>query len=210
MGHAAGQLADGLHLLRLAQLLLELALLGDVGGRADQALHLAGLVAQGEGAVADPAHRAVGPHDAIDLVVVAAPRPRVAACSTRSRSSGCTDSIHSRRRLVEAAAGSAPDRLEGRADIEHLALPRAGHPEDLLDGLGELAEALFALAEVGLRAPPFRDVLDLPDEMGRLAVIVPDERRAQQNPARIRVSSRSIGRIEKNREQGATGCAAIL
>ena len=34
MGHAAGQLADGLHLLRLPQLFLDALLFGDVDDRA--------------------------------------------------------------------------------------------------------------------------------------------------------------------------------
>ena len=77
MRDAAGEAADALHLLRLPQLLLELALLGDVGGRADQAIQLAGVVVDVEGAVADPAHRAVGADDAVDLVVLVAARPGV-------------------------------------------------------------------------------------------------------------------------------------
>ena len=35
MGDAAGELADGLHLLRLAELLLECAAIGDVDGHHD-------------------------------------------------------------------------------------------------------------------------------------------------------------------------------
>ena len=74
---AAGEPADDLHLLRLLQLLLELALLGDVGGGADHADAPRRLVVDVEGAIADPAHGAVGPDDAVDLVVVAAAQARI-------------------------------------------------------------------------------------------------------------------------------------
>ena len=57
---------------------------------------LAGVVVDVEGAIADPAHRAVGPDDAIDLVVVAAPRPRVGGLLDALAIVGVHGSIHSR------------------------------------------------------------------------------------------------------------------
>jgi isocitrate dehydrogenase (NAD+) len=57
----AGELADGLHLLRLPELLLQAALVGDVDGGADDAEHLAGGVGDREGTVADPTFPTVGP-----------------------------------------------------------------------------------------------------------------------------------------------------
>ena len=48
VGHAAGQAADGLHLLRLAELLLQLAALGDIDSDAAQVGGTAGTVGDGE------------------------------------------------------------------------------------------------------------------------------------------------------------------
>ena len=48
MGHAAGELADGLHLLRLAELLLQPPPFRDVALDADEVRQPAGLVVDGE------------------------------------------------------------------------------------------------------------------------------------------------------------------
>ena len=67
---AAGELADGLHLLRVAQLGLELALDGDVAADAEQRGNLAAGIAQGAGLGPEPAAHA-GDADDLELELAA-------------------------------------------------------------------------------------------------------------------------------------------
>ena len=186
MRDAAGEAADDLHLLRLLQLLLELALLGDVGRRADQSIHLAGIVVHVEGAVADPAHRAIGADDAIDLVVVAAPRPGV----RRLLDALAIVRVHGVHPHAggggQALARAAEDRLEGRADVEQRAA-RVGHPEHLLDGLGELAEAILRGAALLLVALALGDVEIDAGHRRRRPVRIVQAAAARRHPAHLAV-----------------------
>ena len=186
MRDAAGEAADDLHLLRLLQLLLEVTLLRDVGGRADQAIQLAGLVVQVEGAVADPAHRAVGADDAIDLVVLAAPRSGVGGLFD-ALAIVRVHGVHPHAGVGDQAlARAAEDRLEGRADVEERAA-RVGHPEHLLDGLGELAEAILRGAPLLLVALALGDVEIDAGHRRRRPVRIVETAAARRHPAHLAV-----------------------
>ena len=183
---AAGEAADDLHLLRLLQLLLELALLGDVGGRADQAIQLAGVVVHVERAVADPAHRAIGADDAIDLVELVAPRPGVGGLLD-ALAIVRVHGVHPHAGAGDQAlARAAEDRLEGRADVEERAA-RVGHPEHLLDGLGELAEAILRGAPLLLVALALGDVEVDAGHGRRGPVGVVETAAARRHPAHLAV-----------------------
>ena len=151
-----GQRADGLHFLRLPKLLLHCAVVRDVLGRADDAVDAAGLVVDWKRAVANPAHGAVGPRDAVRFVVVAARllrhrRPSHALPIFRM------NALQPRVRLrVEALARAAPDRFVTRADVEHPVLfgVDVDHPKDLADVFDHLPELRLAVAQsrLGTRA----------------------------------------------------------
>ena len=106
-----------------------------------------------EGAIADPAHRAVGTDDAVDLVVVAAARPRVGGLLD-PLAIVRVDGVHPHPGASSRISrGAAEIRLEGGAHVEQPAV-RVGHPEHLLDGLGELAEPVLGDPPLLLGALP--------------------------------------------------------
>src|ERR1700724_3131650 len=71
MSHPASQLADRLHLLRLAQLHFQLVPLGHILGHARNADRSTPSVTHPKGPVANPAHCAIGTNNAIFIVVCA-------------------------------------------------------------------------------------------------------------------------------------------
>ncbi len=156
--HPGGQGADGLHPLRVQELLLQLLALGEVRGDAHDPVDRTAGRADGKGAVANPTHRAVGPGDAIFHVV----RPR--RPSGRGRLLDPRAVVRDDRpapgpRLPpELRARPSPDALEGGADVDHLVVPRIRHPEDLADVLGHLPKPLLAGPEGLRRFPPRGDV----------------------------------------------------
>ena len=88
MRHAAGELPDGLHLLRLPELRLERLPIADVGADAEQADRRPVLVAS-SGLAGDPARAAIGPqHAELDFVVGAVALRRRQRLLDQRRSSG--------------------------------------------------------------------------------------------------------------------------
>ena len=55
---------------------------------------------------------------------------------------------------VKVFAASSPDFFLGRADVEHLVFPGIDEPEDFIDVLRELPEALPAFPQLFLRPTP--------------------------------------------------------
>ena len=144
---AAGELADGLHLLRLPELVLEPVPRGDVGG---------------DGGVADDGARPRrGPATSTSQIQRSSPF----GCTIRKSSSivprrcavelledaGAVVGVDRRRpgqRVgVRRAERPAPQPLVRRADVEHLGRLRGDEEEDVGDRLGELPEARLALAQ---------------------------------------------------------------
>ncbi len=153
MRHAAGELADRLHLLRLAQLFLEMPALRDVLRHADEAIDRALGVAHRRRAIPHPAHRAVGLLHAV-FHRPAGPRQDRGLPGLHRRAVLGHDRARPRLRGgVEALAGASPHLGVGRADVEHLGLVRARDPEDLVDVFRELAKPFLARAERLLLAP---------------------------------------------------------
>ncbi len=160
MRDAARELTDGLHLLGLPELILKLAAHRDVGGHAGVAAHRAIRVADGKRAVLNPAHRAVGPEDAVFHVVGLAGLQAVPLGLDARRVLG-VDCFQPRLRVgVETFAGAAPNFFVGRADVDDPLVGEVGKPEDLVDVVGDLAEALFALVQRGLGLLAKGDVAD--------------------------------------------------
>src|SRR5215475_13335094 len=67
--HAARQLPNRLHLLRLPQLGFEESASGDIGGGADPATDPVSLVPDGVSAMMNPTNSVVRPDDPVDFVV---------------------------------------------------------------------------------------------------------------------------------------------
>ena len=152
--HAAGEVADRLHPLGLAQVLLQLDLPGDVLDRALVGGHRAVGSADGAGVVADRDHRAVGAPQAVlqtlHLPLVLDQPPEV-----RSGEGAGVEAV------VEV---DLCQLLEGRV-AEHADEGRVGHQHPAVDSgpveadgdvVVEGAESLLALAESLLGAAPLR------------------------------------------------------
>jgi hypothetical protein len=69
MSHPSGQLSNGLHFLRLAQLLFQLFALRNVFGQSGHATKLPLFISDGEPAFVNPPHGAIGPRDAVFLLI---------------------------------------------------------------------------------------------------------------------------------------------
>jgi hypothetical protein len=148
---------------------------GDVLGKADDAVNRAGLVAQRESAVTDPALLAVGPNDSILLVVVSL---RLLG-QRRMDHAVAVFRVDGRQPIagvdVQLGARPAPDLLVRRADVDHLVLVRRRDPEDLVDRFRDLPESLFALPARGLHPLARADVSQ--DDLDRGALGVRVQRR---------------------------------
>ena len=131
---------------------------GDVLRDARDADEPSVVVTDGEGLVVHPADGAVGTHDAVLLVVLAARLPLERSPDVRAIVR--MDRVEPPGGVLEQAlARLAPDRLVPRADVDDAPLVDVREPEDLLDALGELLEASAALLEVALGLAPRRHVL---------------------------------------------------
>ena len=150
--------------LVLAQRIAQLTLGGDVLGDGRDPRHPPVLDAHRLGARPDPPRLAVRPHDAafeVGRLRRGIPRRQHGVAIVRM------DELLERERiLVQRREVDAEDPPDRRADIEHLRRIELAQQEALLDRLGDLAEAVLALAQLGLQAQALADVMDVADEQG--------------------------------------------
>ena len=140
VGDAAREPAEAVHLLRVPQLLLEPAHVGDVGREAGEAHDLPRLVADGLAAVVHVDDRAVRAHHAVlDLVAVEPAGPgRVDA-----RAVAGMHALQPARRVGEQRVDRpAPQQLVRRAAIEHPLAVRADHPQHRTHVVREVADGI--------------------------------------------------------------------
>ena len=140
VGDAAREPAEALHLLRVPQLLLEPAHVGDVGREAGEAHDLPRLVADGLAAVVHVDDRAVRAHHAVlGLVAVEPAGPgRVDA-----RAVAGMHALQPARRVGEQRVDRpAPQPLVRRAAIEHPVAVRADDPEHRAHVVREVADGI--------------------------------------------------------------------
>ena len=147
MGDAAGETADRLHLLRLAQLILEVAPVRDVLHGADHADGAAVGVVNDVGELVDPAHRPVGAHDPVLDVVALARFPRRAARRAHDVALvGVNELVERRRGAGELPRRQAEDALRLVRPAEMIRSVELGHPAadvgDLLRAFEERAMLL--------------------------------------------------------------------
>ena len=157
---AGGERADGREPLRLAQLVFELPALRDVLRRADDPQHTPGGTSDRERPVADPAHAAIGSHDAVGLVVAVVDLLGLRGAHDPGAVVWVDRVQPAARVAVERRAGAPPDRLVAGADVEDLALEGVGDPEHLPDMIGQIAKSFLARSQPGVREDPRRDVLE--------------------------------------------------
>jgi len=159
MRDSARQRSDRLQLLRLPELLLQMAPLGDVLRRADDAINRPRLVLDRKSPVAHPAQLSVGSHDPVDFMITPA------GLQVESRDYVgpvfLVDGLDPGGRIaVKTPACPAPDRLVGGTDIKDLSRHRVAHPEHFVDVLRKLAESFLAFTQRPLGAVPLRQVAD--------------------------------------------------
>jgi hypothetical protein len=179
---AARERADGLELLRVVKLRLELAVLGDVLGDPGNAANVAVVVLDGIRAVPDPPHRLVRPDDAVLLVERIAVQ-QVDVALLHARPIVRVDHLLPRaRRVRHFAHGPSPDPLERRARVHEALRVGVRRVEHVLDALRDLAHASLANGDSGLRAPARGDVEDDADRVDRNAPLPDDPRRRLVSP----------------------------
>nr|WP_037282763.1 hypothetical protein [Rubellimicrobium mesophilum] len=148
------------------QTLLDAPPLGDVGGEADGAPAARDRIGRHEGAIMDVAHRSIRPQEPVLAVDrLAGPEPLQVRLDL-GEVVGMDGGHEGLRIVVDLRKRPSPDLLVGGADIAHAALVHLEDVEDLADGLGHLAEARLALAQLGLGSGALRR---LPGALGRLA-----------------------------------------
>src|SRR5712664_2530900 len=108
-----------------------------------------------------PSHRAVGPHDAVLFNILAGYLPRLRSLQNPVAVVEMDCLRPGPRRCIEALATPAPYFLVGGADVEHFVLRWIGQPEDLLDVLGKLTEALLAFPQIYFGAFALCDIPDI-------------------------------------------------
>ncbi len=148
---AAGKPADGLHLLGVAQLFLQLATLGNIPGQTYYALDLTAGTTHRKSAVTNPAHLAIGPNDSVFLVVGAGSLLSGGRAQNALAVVGMDCLKPGAGLSIEALAGASPHPFVSRADVKHPILRRVGDPKDFLNGLRQFTEALLAGPERLLR-----------------------------------------------------------
>ena len=90
--------------------------------------------AYGERPVANPAHGAIGPNDAV-LELIRSVRVRLDGRENSWAIIGMNGVEEGMRSLHQALAGTPPNRFVSRAYVKHLSFGRIGHPEDFADVL---------------------------------------------------------------------------
>ncbi len=190
VGDPSGEPPDRLHLLRLAELLLEELAVGDIDARADEAREGPIREEPRRAALEDRAPLAVGAPEpveglegtprlqggaalretALPVLRVDAPRPALAGL------------------VLEPASREGEP---GLADVLERAV-RAREPDHDGGAVGHRPEARLALAERLLRRPAPGEVVDLPDDVEGRAVLAADDRerqlRVQDAPVPVAVS----------------------
>src|SRR5258707_657810 len=140
-------------LLALAQRLLGPLALGDVFREPGDARDVPGPVLDGEGAPADPADRAIRPHHP-ELPALEHAAPALLRQRDRVAPIVRMDALDpGARPLVEALPRPPPHLLVAGADVDQAIAPGIRQPEDLVDVLRHLTEALLGLAQ-RLLGPP--------------------------------------------------------
>ena len=157
--HAARELAERVHFLRLTQLGLEMPPLGDIFGNPGHTDDLPALISDRERAIANPANGAVGTHDPVLFVVGSGDLVRERGLGDALTIVGVNRGHPRLRRGVHGLACLAPDRLVSGADVRDLMLVRRRQPEHLGDALGDLPEALLTGTQRFVGKASFRDVL---------------------------------------------------
>ena len=142
----------------------------DIFRNANDTDDFAGAVTNRERTVAYPSQRAIGPDDAVFLVVFPGGLFREHGLGNRFaifRMDGLQPRV---RRLIKRLATAPPDYFVRRADIDHAGFRRVSHPESvgdvfcqlpqLLHGLAQLFLGLLAIADFTFqRGSPIRDPL---------------------------------------------------
>ena len=120
---------------------------GDILGNPRDAVYLAILIQNGKRSRPDPADRPIRLDQPVFDIVF----------TGNLFDLSCPDSLRIVRvdriepgtgLLIEALTRSSPNRLIGRADIKGVGVVWIFQPEDLIDMLGQLAEALLALSNL--------------------------------------------------------------
>ena len=123
MGQAAKGLFRGFRLVSF----------GDILGHPSKAMDVAGYIADGEGAVADPANRVIGPDDA----VVGGPFAGGDLFLERGGHALLVVGVYERGPetgfVIEDVWFGPPDRFEGRADIDKMGLGPVDEVEHLVN-----------------------------------------------------------------------------
>ena len=139
--HAAGELPDGFHLLRLTELRLERFALADIHADAEPMHRLVLRVARQPGAAGDPMRAAIGPEHAEFLLEVRAravqPAPKDA--STICRSSGW---MSRKKPCTSLGPVRAADRTAAAIVADHVMLP--GRHVELPDAHAGRAERVVS------------------------------------------------------------------
>ncbi len=160
-GAAAGGAIGGLGgLLGAQQVLSRFMRRGHVARQADDAIDLARFVRDWEAAVGDPARGAVGADQPVFLGDRAALH-----CLKESRShAGLVVRMNGVDPVRGGRGGGSPDRLVGRTDVEDAARLPVHDPEDLVDAVGQLAEAFLTGGQLLLGLLPFGHVAAVADD----------------------------------------------
>ncbi len=145
--NAARQRADRLHALRPQQLLLKLAMLGDILGHTDDAGDVPGRVLDRKGPVSNPTHVSVWPDDPVNLVKLVGRGTRPYGLIHALAILGVNCLRPGFRPFINAVPRAPPDAFIPRAQVEKPSAPPLGHPENLVDRLDHLAKALLAIAQ---------------------------------------------------------------
>ena len=106
----------------------------------------------------NPAMRAIGSHDAIDLVILAGNLFRESRFQYAFAIIGMDGFNPTHGRGVKAFAGPSPDFLISGADVNHLVLRGIGDPENLPDVLCQLPETFLTRSQELLGLLAFGDV----------------------------------------------------